>query len=78
MRKLALLWISSLLVTTNLFAEANKINLSMKITAKSILHNHTLVDSKKGSFAIVYGGQDISRGSIDSQAPRVDRSVLIG
>ncbi len=60
MRKMAFLVIGTLLIASNVFA-GNAGSLDATALAKSILNVHKASTSNKGSFAIVYGGQDISR-----------------
>ncbi len=59
MRKMAFLVIGTLLIASNVFA-GNAGSLDANAIAKTILNAHKASTSEKGSFAIVYGGQDIS------------------
>jgi hypothetical protein len=72
MRKIALYVASALLITSNAFA-GNAV-LDFTAMAKAILNPpKTSLPSESGRFAIVYGGQDISR-----DASRYDRPVQVG
>jgi hypothetical protein len=57
MRKLALL-VGSLILSFNAFAATQSFN--AQDMANAIVNPQKVVGSEKGSFAIVYGGQDIS------------------
>jgi hypothetical protein len=77
MRKLALCAAGALLIAFNAFA-ADTQKIDAQSMAKTILDMHKFTGSEKGSFAIVYGGQDISRGSIGPGTTRFDEPVLVG
>lgn len=59
MRKMAFLVIGTLLIASNVFA-GNAVSLDVNAIAKTILNAHNASPSEKGSFTIVYGGQDFS------------------
>jgi hypothetical protein len=77
MRKMALLVVGTLLIASNVFAGTAG-SLDADALAKTILNMHKFSGSEKGSFAIVYGGQDISRGSNGAATSRIDHSILVG
>jgi hypothetical protein len=72
MRKMALLVLGTLLMASNVYA--GNAALDPTALANTILNMHKSSVAEKGSFAIVYGGQDISR----STNSRIDHPVLIG
>jgi hypothetical protein len=76
MRKLALLAVSALLIASNVTSALAQ-SLDAKALAKTILNIHKFKNPKKGSFAIVYGGQDISRPN-PGQPERFGSPVLVG
>lgn len=74
MKKTALIIASALFITANAFANDAADNTGNKIE-KALTHipsGHTV--AAKGSFAMVYGGQDISHGNFGS----IDSPVLAG
>jgi hypothetical protein len=75
MRKIALVVVGSLLIASNVFA-GNAGSLDADALAKTILNMHKFSGSEKGSFAIVYGGQDISRGSNGAGNSRIDHPFV--
>ncbi|MDR3477101.1 MAG: hypothetical protein P4M14_03630 [Gammaproteobacteria bacterium] len=75
MRKLAILVLGTLLMISNSFAGST--GLDAQSLSKS-LNAHKVTGSEKGSFEIVYGGQDISRGSIGATLPSIDSPILVG
>lgn len=77
MRKLAILAASSLLIAFNAFA-SEAASIDAKSLAKTIMNMHKVSSAEKGSFAIVYGGQDISRGNSLGQRATVNEPILIG
>jgi hypothetical protein len=78
MRKLAhvALAATTLLIALNAYA-AHTTDLDARSLANTILNVHKAPGSDKGSFAIVYGGQDISRGNI-SRSAVFDDTVMVG
>jgi hypothetical protein len=76
MKKLAVFAISALLIATNATAAPAQ-KLDAKALAKTILNVHQFKGSEKGSFAIVYCGQDISRNT-PGQPGRFGSPVLLG
>jgi hypothetical protein len=61
MRKTALLALTTLLITSHAFAGT----LNPASLAHTILNGHQYTGSNKGTFSIVYGGKDISRGNVN-------------
>jgi hypothetical protein len=78
MRKLAIIAAASaMLIASNAHAAKTQ-QLDPKALAQTIMNLHKFTGNDKGSFAIVYGGQDISRGrSVQPAASFVD-PVYIG
>jgi hypothetical protein len=72
--KIVTLAVICVLMAANVFA-ASTINL--KALDKAISHNHQRTGNDKGSFVMVYGGQDISRGNFKVMNT-VDRTILAG
>jgi hypothetical protein len=77
MRKIALVVVGSLLIASNVFA-GNASSLDADALAKTILNMHKFSGSEKGSFAIVYGGQDISRGLGGAASSKIGSPVFVG
>jgi hypothetical protein len=77
MRKMAFIVIGTLLIASNVFAGTAG-SLDAGALAKSILNTQKFSGSEKGSFAIVYGGQDISRGGIGAVNSRIVHPVFVG
>jgi hypothetical protein len=77
MKKFALLLTSALLISTSLFSEAASA-IDAHALAQSILSKQKYSGAKAGSFTIVYGGQDISRGSLDLHSSSLDKTALVG
>ena len=73
MKKNALLVVSVLLISTNVLSGT----IDAEALAKSILSKPTYTGDRTGSFNIVYGGQDISRGNIDLQSGKIDEAIAI-
>ena len=76
MRKLATIILGSLLIISNSFAAAA--GLDAQSLTKALKSSHKVTGAEKGSFDIVYGGQDISRGSIGTSLPGQDTQVMVG
>jgi hypothetical protein len=74
MKIAAIAFIGALLMVSNVFAESA---LNVKALTKAISNTHQRTGGDKGSFVIVYGGQDISRGNARVMNT-VDRTVLAG
>ena len=75
MKNLILTAVSALLITacgTSFAASLDAHNLT------SALATSAASAANKGSFAIVYGGQDISRGSINLHEAKVYQPILVG
>jgi hypothetical protein len=76
MKNLAVFAISALLIASNATAAPAQ-KLDAKALAKTILNVHQFKGSEKGSFAIVYGGQDISRSN-PAQPGSFGSPILLG
>jgi hypothetical protein len=74
MAKVTLIIAGFLLMASNVFAD-NSVDTKALVKAMTNLHQHTGAD--KGSFAIVYGGEDISRGN-NAIISRAGNTVLVG
>jgi hypothetical protein len=72
--KIATLAVIGALMASNVFAAST---LNVKALTKAISNSHKRTGGDKGSFVMVYGGQDISRGNFKVMNT-VDRTVLAG
>jgi hypothetical protein len=75
MKVSALVLISGLLMVSNVFAAQAVLN--AKTLSQAITNAHQRSGADKGSFVIVYGGQDISRGNAKVMST-LDQTVLAG
>ena len=69
--------LTALLMTSTVYSTFAKASVDTKSMAKTILNIHQSHAPQKGSFAIVYGGQDISRGSISLMPARINQAVML-
>ncbi len=67
----------TLLISSSIFAANNRTTLNTHALANTILNAHNLSSHEKGSFAIVYGGQDISREARNSTNTRADQITML-
>jgi hypothetical protein len=75
MRKIALITASTMLIASTVFAGTAG-SLDANALAKSIVNIHN-TSSEKGSFSIVYGGEDISR-TIRETNSHINQPILAG